>query len=60
MPFHQITLSWMTLMPSQRSMHMVCATPGGAPLTEETGRQERGQDESSVEMWGRMTMKKWT
>ena len=39
---------------------MVYATPGGAPLTEGTGRQERGQGEYFVGMWDKTSLKKLT
>ena len=60
MPFHQTILLLIIQMLSQRSMPMVYVMHGGALLTEETGRQGRGQGESSVGMWGRTDLKKLT
>ena len=57
-----LSLPLILLLASQmyvlKSGHMACETLGGVLLTEETDRREKEQEGCSVEMWGRVDMRR--
>ena len=57
-----LSLPLILLLASQmyvlKSGHMACETLGGVLLTEETDRREKEQGGCSVEMWGRVDMRR--